>query len=102
MGHLRYGTFGKNSIDFVHPVMRQNNWKSRNLVLAGNFNLTNVDELFDHLTLKGQHPRDKGDTFIMLESLGFELDQEVQKEYNKIKQRYSNDITITSKNISGN
>jgi len=67
------------------------------MVLAGNFNLTNVDELFDHLTLKGQHPRDKGDTFLMLESLGFQLDREVQKEYDKIKQRYTNDITITQK-----
>ncbi|HNZ71747.1 MAG TPA: amidophosphoribosyltransferase, partial [Prolixibacteraceae bacterium] len=56
LGHLRYGTFGRNSIEFVHPVMRQNNWKSRNLVLAGNFNLTNTDELFNKLISLGQHP----------------------------------------------
>ena len=67
------------------------------MVLAGNFNLTNVDELFEHLTLKGQHPRDKGDTFLMLESLGFKLDKEVQKSYDKLKLRYTNDIVITSK-----
>lgn len=97
LGHLRYSTTGRSGLSYVHPFLRRHNWKNRTLVLAGNFNLTNVDELFDHLTLKGQHPRDKGDTFIMLESLGFELDQEVQKEYNTIKQRYSNDITITRK-----
>ncbi|HZK68337.1 MAG TPA: amidophosphoribosyltransferase [Paludibacter sp.] len=97
MGHLRYSTTGKSGLSYVHPFLRRHNWKNRSMVLAGNFNLTNVDELFDHLTLKGQHPRDKGDTFLMLESLGFGLDQEVQKEYDKIKQRYSNDITITRK-----
>jgi len=97
MGHLRYSTTGKSGLSYVHPFLRRHNWKNRTMVLAGNFNLTNVDELFDHLTLKGQHPRDKGDTFLMLESLGFGLDQEVQKEYDKIKQRYSNDITITRK-----
>ncbi len=97
MGHLRYSTTGRSGLSYVHPFLRRHNWKNRTMVLAGNFNLTNVDELFDHLTLKGQHPRDKGDTFLMLESLGFGLDQEVQKEYDKIKQRYSNDITITRK-----
>jgi amidophosphoribosyltransferase len=81
----------------VHPFLRRHNWKNRSMVLAGNFNLTNVDELFDHLTLKGQHPRDKGDTFLMLESLGFMLDKEVQAEYNRIRTRYSNDIVITRK-----
>ncbi len=97
MGHLRYSTTGKSGLSYVHPFLRRHNWKNRSMVLAGNFNLTNVDELFDHLTLKGQHPRDKGDTFLMLESLGFGLDQEVQKEYDTIKKRYSNDITITRK-----
>jgi len=62
LGHLRYGTYGKNKLDNVHPVMRQNNWKSRNLVLAGNFNLTNVDELFRILIELGQHPKDQSDT----------------------------------------
>ena len=97
MGHLRYSTTGKSGLSYVHPFLRRHNWKNRTMVLAGNFNLTNVDELFDHLTLKGQHPRDKADTFLMLESLGFKLDKEVQKEYDKLKQRYTNDIAITQK-----
>lgn len=98
LGHLRYSTTAyKNGISYVHPFLRRHNWKNRTLVLAGNFNLTNVDELFDFLTLKGQHPRDKGDTFLMLESLGYKLDLEVQKEYDFIKTRYSNDIVITQK-----
>ena len=97
LGHLRYSTTGRSGLSYVHPFLRRHNWKNRTMVLAGNFNLTNVDELFQHLTLKGQHPRDKGDTFLMLESLGFQLDREVQKEYDKIKQRYTNDITITQK-----
>lgn len=97
LGHLRYSTTGKSGLSYVHPFLRRHNWKNRTMVLAGNFNLTNVEELFEHLTLKGQHPRDKGDTFLMLESLGFQLDQEVQKEYDTIKQRYTNDLTITKK-----
>ena len=97
LGHLRYSTTGRSGLSYVHPFLRRHNWKDRTMVLAGNFNLTNVDELFEYLTLKGQHPRDKGDTFLMLESLGFNLDQEVQKEYDIIKQRYSNDIVITHK-----
>lgn len=97
MGHLRYSTTGRSGLSYVHPFLRRHNWKNRTMLLSGNFNLTNVDELFDHLTLKGQHPRDKGDTFLMLESLGFQLDQEVQKEYNKIRQQISNDLVITQK-----
>jgi len=97
LGHLRYSTTGRSGLSYVHPFLRRHNWKNRTMLLAGNFNLTNVDELFEYLTLKGQHPRDKGDTFLMLESLGFKLDQEVQKEYDKIKKRYTNDITITRK-----
>ncbi len=97
MGHLRYSTTGRSGLSYVHPFLRRHNWKNRTLLLSGNFNLTNVDELFDYLTLKGQHPRDKGDTFLMLESLGFTLDKEVQKEYDKLKQRYTNDLVITRK-----
>ncbi|MDO9154672.1 MAG: amidophosphoribosyltransferase [Paludibacter sp.] len=97
MGHLRYSTTGRSGLSYVHPFLRRHNWKNRTMVLAGNFNLTNVDELFDHLTLKGQHPRDKADTFLMLESLGFMLDKEVQKQYDKLKQRYTNDLVITRK-----
>ncbi|HYW95521.1 MAG TPA: amidophosphoribosyltransferase [Bacteroidales bacterium] len=91
LGHLRYGTFGKNSLDNVHPVMRQNNWKSRNLVLAGNFNLTNVDELFDLLIELGQSPKDYSDTVTMLEKVGHFLDQENQRLFDKFKtQGYTN------------
>jgi amidophosphoribosyltransferase len=78
LGHLRYGTFGNNSIKNVHPVMRLNNWKTRNLVLAGNFNLTNVDELFQKLVNLGQSPKDFSDTVTILENIGHFLDREVQ------------------------
>lgn len=98
LGHLRYSTsLYKDNISYVHPFLRRHNWKNRTLLLAGNFNLTNVDEIFEYLTQKGQHPRDKVDTFLMLETLGFNLDQEVQKEYEFIKKRYTNDISITQK-----
>jgi len=85
LGHLRYGTFGNNSIDYVHPVMRENNWKSRNLVMAGNFNLTNVDELFESLLDLGQHPKDYTDTVTILENVGHWLDEENEKLFNKFK-----------------
>lgn len=85
LGHLRYGTFGKNSIDFVHPVTRQNNWKSRNLVLAGNFNLTNTDELFKVLIELGQHPKAYTDTVTALEKVGHFLDEENQLLFRRYK-----------------
>ena len=85
LGHLRYGTFGKNNIENVHPVMRENNWKSRNLVVAGNFNLTNVNELFNHLIELGQHPKDYSDTVSMLEKIGHFLDKEVERGFSKYK-----------------
>lgn len=85
LGHLRYGTFGKNNIENVHPVMRENNWKSRNLMIAGNFNLTNVDELFEHLTELGQHPKDFSDTVTILEKVGHFLDEENQRLFRKYK-----------------
>src|SRR5664279_2621845 len=92
LGHLRYGTFGGNTIDYVHPVIRQNNWKSRNLVMAGNFNLTNVDEMFDILIDLGQHPIDYSDTVTMLENVGHFLDTEVQRKFNQFKaEGYTND-----------
>jgi len=91
LGHLRYGTFGRNSIEFAHPVMRQNNWKSRNLVLAGNFNLTNTDELFDVLIELGQHPKAYTDTVTALEKVGHFLDEENQLLFKKYKNEgYSN------------
>ena len=85
LGHLRYGTFGNNSIDYVHPVMRENNWKSRSLILAGNFNLTNVDELFNKLVELGQHPKAFSDTVTILEKIGHFLDEENQVLFRKFK-----------------
>ena len=91
MGHLRYGTYGKNNIENAHPVVRQNNWKSRTLVMSGNFNLTNVDEIFNHLVELGQHPRGIIDTVTMLENVGHFLDAENQREFNIHKKlSYSN------------
>ena len=87
MGHLRYGTFGNNGIGSVHPFLRQNNWMHRNLVLAGNFNLTNVNELFDNLVTLGQHPKVKADTVTVMEKIGHFLDDEVTKEYKKLKKQ---------------
>ena len=87
MGHLRYGTFGNNGISSVHPFLRQNNWMHRNLVLAGNFNLTNVNELFDNLVTLGQHPKVKADTVTVMEKIGHFLDDEVTKEYKKLKKQ---------------
>lgn len=95
MGHLRYGTYGKNNIENAHPVMRQNNWKSRTLLLAGNFNLTNVDEIFNHLVELGQHPSGKVDTITMLENLGHFLDAENQLEFNKYKKQRIPNIEIS-------
>ncbi len=85
LGHLRYGTFGRNSIEYVHPVMRQNNWKSRNLVLAGNFNLTNTNELFNKLIELGQHPKAYTDTVTILEKVGHFLDEENQLLFRQYK-----------------
>jgi amidophosphoribosyltransferase len=91
MGHLRYGTFGKNKLDNVHPVWRLNNWETRNLVIAGNFNLTNVDELFQLLVDLGQHPKDFSDTVTILEKIGHFLDQENQRLFENYKaQGYGN------------
>jgi amidophosphoribosyltransferase len=90
LGHLRYGTHGLNSIENVHPFLRQNNWRSRNLVMAGNFNMTNVDELFNVLVDLGQHPKDKVDTVTVMEKIGHFLDLEVQNLFEKYKEDYSN------------
>jgi len=96
LGHLRYGTFGRNSIENCHPFLRQNNWMTRNLVVAGNFNLTNVDELFDLLVDLGQHPKEQSDTVTVLEKIGHFLDMENQKLYRKYKQ-----LGYAKKEISG-
>lgn len=90
LGHLRYSTTGHSGISYVHPFLRRNNWRSRNLCIAGNFNLTNVDELIDHIVKEGQHPRSDADMFIMLEQLGYLLDARHTKLYDRfIREGYS-------------
>ncbi len=96
LGHLRYGTFGKNSIESCHPFLRQNNWMTRNLVVAGNFNLTNVDELFGLLVNIGQHPKDKTDTVTVIEKIGHFLDQENQYLFDKYDKEGHNNKDISS------
>ena len=94
LGHLRYGTHGKNSIENCHPFLRQNNWRSRNLVVAGNFNMTNVDDLFNKLVTLGQHPKEFVDTVTVMEKIGHFLDEENQRIFDKYKNTISNyDIT---------
>jgi amidophosphoribosyltransferase len=85
LGHVRYGTFGKNSIESVHPFLRQNNWKHRNLIVAGNFNMTNVKELFQNLIDLGQHPKQMADTVTVMEKIGHFLDDEVTELYKQCK-----------------
>ncbi|WP_423817831.1 amidophosphoribosyltransferase [Salinimicrobium sp. TIG7-5_MAKvit] len=85
LGHVRYGTFGKNSVESVHPFLRQNNWMHRNLIVAGNFNMTNVHQLFNNLVELGQHPKEKADTVTVMEKIGHFLDDEVRKLYKKLK-----------------
>tara|TARA_R110001632_G_scaffold50261_2_gene125429 strand:- start:172 stop:2070 length:1899 start_codon:yes stop_codon:yes gene_type:complete len=85
LGHVRYGTFGKNSVESVHPFLRQNNWMHRNLIVAGNFNMTNVSRLFDKLVSLGQHPKDHADTITVMEKIGHFLDDEVSKLYKKLR-----------------
>lgn len=90
LGHLRYGTHGKNEIETCHPFLRENNWRSRNLAVAGNFNMTNVDELFKKLVELGQHPKEKTDTVTVLEKIGHFLDEENQVLFDTYKDQYSN------------
>ena len=89
LGHLRYGTFGGNTIEQCHPFLRQNNWKTRNLALAGNFNMTNVDELFDQLVELGQHLKEKADTVTILEKIGHFLDEANDEIYYKNKEEFT-------------
>lgn len=88
MGHLRYSTTGKSGLSYVHPFLRRNNWTSRNLLLCGNFNLTNVSEVFDSIVSTGQHPRFYADTAVLLEQLGHELDEENQRLYRSLRDQY--------------
>jgi amidophosphoribosyltransferase len=95
LGHLRYGTYGTNNIERVHPVMRLNNWKTRNLLLAGNFNLTNVDEQFQVLVDLGMHPSDFSDTVTILENIGHFLDREVQRNFDLFKSQGHENVEIS-------
>jgi len=96
MGHLRYGTFGKNSIENCHPFLRQNNWMSRNLVVAGNFNLTNVDEQFQQLVDLGQHPKEMSDTVTVLEKIGHFLDMENERLFREFKRKGHSNSEISN------
>lgn len=95
MGHLRYSTTGRSGLSYVHPFLRRGNWRSRNLLLCGNFNMTNVDEIFDSIVAKGQHPRSYADTFVLLEQVGHALDMENQKLYDRYKAEGLDDRSIT-------
>lgn len=97
LGHLRYGTHGKNSIENCHPFLRQNNWMTRNLVIAGNFNMTNVDELLEQLYELGQHPKEKADTVTVLEKIGHFLDDENQDLFDQYKKEGYDNVSITHK-----
>lgn len=96
LGHLRYSTNNKAGLQFVHPLLRRNNWRSRNLTLAGNFNITNVEEVVEILFQQGQHPRDYSDTFVLLEMLGHALDREVQHKFDK----YSHDTKLKGESLN--
>ncbi len=96
LGHLRYGTYGGSAADLCHPFIRENNWMTRNLMLAGNFNMTNVDELFDVLVELGQHPVEKADTVTMLEKIGHFLDEENQNQFERFKKEGFDNRAITS------
>ncbi|KXX72283.1 amidophosphoribosyltransferase [Flammeovirga sp. SJP92] len=97
MGHLRYGTHGKNTIGHCHPFMRNNNWRSRQLIMAGNFNMTNVDELFDKLVTLGQHPKENVDTVTVMEKIGHFLDLEVQDLFQQYKEQGLDNIAISER-----
>ncbi len=95
MGHLRYSTTGKSGLQYVHPFLRRNNWRAKNLCLCGNFNMTNIDEVFQFLTLQGQSPRIYGDSYITLELMGHRLDREVERLYALAKEQGLKDTDIT-------
>ncbi len=95
MGHLRYSTTGKSGLSYVHPFLRRNNWRAKNLALCGNFNMTNVDEIFEQITAEGQHPRIYSDTYIMLEQVGHRLDREVERLYQQYKKEGLEGMDIT-------
>lgn len=96
IGHLRYSTTGKSGLSYVHPFLRRNNWRAKNLALCGNFNLTNVDEVFEKITSQGQHPRIYSDTYIMLEQVGHRLDREVERLFSQYKEQGLSGLELTN------
>ncbi len=96
MGHLRYSTTGKSGLQYVHPFLRRNNWRAKNLCLCGNFNMTNIDEVFQHLTQQGQSPRIYGDAYITLELMGHRLDREVERLFVEAQQQGLEGTDITA------
>ena len=96
MGHLRYSTTGKSGLTFVHPFLRRNNWRAKNLCLCGNFNMTNIDEVFEFLTAQGQSPRIYGDSYITLELMGHRLDREVERLYQEAREKSLGGTDITN------
>lgn len=97
MGHLRYSTTGKSGLDYIHPFLRRNNYRAKNLAVCGNFNLTNVDEIFAKLTAEGQHPRKYADTYIILEQMGHRLDREVERVYEACRNEGWKGVDLTEK-----
>lgn len=95
MGHLRYSTTGKGGMEYVHPLLRRNNWRVKNLALCGNFNLSNTEEVFNHIVADGQHPRRYADTYILLEQLGHKLDREVERLYAECSKEGMKGIELT-------
>lgn len=95
MGHLRYSTTGKSGLTFVHPFLRRNNWRAKNLCLCGNFNMTNIDEVFDYLTGQGQSPRIYSDSYIMLELMGHRLDREAERLYAEAREKQLEGTAVT-------
>ena len=96
MGHLRYSTTGKSGVQYVHPFLRRNNWRAKNLALCGNFNMTNVDEIFSQITATGQHPRRYADTYIMLEQVGHRLDREVERLFVQAQEKGFKGMEVTN------
>ena len=95
MGHLRYSTTGKRGLSYVHPFLRRNNWRAKNLCICANFNMTNVQEIFDSIAVKGQHPRMLSDTYLLLEQLGHRLDREAERRFAEAEQKGLQDRDIT-------
>lgn len=95
MGHLRYSTTGKSGLSYVHPFLRRNNWRAKNLCICANFNMTNVDEIFEHIAVKGQHPRMLSDTYLLLEQLGHRLDRESERCFQEAKEKGLTDLAVT-------